>query len=201
MSYNIDEIIRNAGQGSREQLVDAAAEVCEICILIKLEEFRFGDRDRGMVAQLFDLQLGIQKLLEEYQDALLTEIRDRLERQLRNCVGQAGTALKTFFNRASRSVDQLSGVGSMPVPLRADIGVLTVIPEELRAVQNAFQIDRNLHLTTQSGTIYWSFKRNIVSYPREISVALGCIGEAGNYDAAAATMRMIGALSRGQCCL
>jgi nucleoside phosphorylase len=187
MPYDIDGIIRSAAQGTRDQLVDASGDVCEICISLKIEELQFSVRDRGMIAQLFDLQLGIRWLLEAYQDALLTEIRDRHERELRTRVADAGTALKVFFDRRSRSVEQLRGFG----PAHADIGILTVIPEELRAVQSAFQIDRNVHLTTQSGTIYWLFKHNFVDLRHEISIALGCIGEAGNYDAAAATMKMI----------
>lgn len=195
MIYDIDRVIQNAGQGSRESLLDAAREVCEICISLKIKELKFDFRHRGMIAQLFDLQLGIRRLIEEYQDALLGELRIRLERELRVRVADAGTAVKTFFDRSAQLVEKLPGfdLEQLPGPglERAHIGILTVIPVELRAVQTAFQIDRNLHLTTQSGTIYWLFKHNIIHREQEIAIALGCIGEAGNYDAAAATTRMI----------
>jgi len=76
--------------------------------------------------------------------------------------------------------------------MKAEIAVLTVIPEELKWAQKAFSIRPNKdHRKAENGTNYWhgSVRSHIAK--RDYSIVLTCIGYAGNYNSAAATSDVI----------
>ncbi|NET61912.1 MAG: 5'-methylthioadenosine/S-adenosylhomocysteine nucleosidase [Symploca sp. SIO2E6] len=77
---------------------------------------------------------------------------------------------------------------------KADIVVLTVIPQELAAVKAALGIrdlPDNRSRTQDSKTIYLHGKLYSEPTKRSYSLALGCIGSAGNYDSSQATTEAI----------
>jgi nucleoside phosphorylase/SAM-dependent methyltransferase len=71
------------------------------------------------------------------------------------------------------------------------VGVLTVIPSELRMMLKALGIKSRDRQKTSTGTAFYirEFPESRNSKP--IKVVVSCIGHAGNYDSSAATMEMI----------
>ncbi|NNC03211.1 NACHT domain-containing protein [Corallococcus exiguus] len=77
-----------------------------------------------------------------------------------------------------------------PMENPIDIAILTVIPPELEAARRALRLPKSPH-KTESGTNYWIGKTRSRRTSLEMSVVLGCIASAGNYDSAAATMEVL----------
>lgn len=190
MSAETEQAIRVAAQNSVAEVIDVALLLGEICIDLKVREATFDFRSRGMIAEIFGLQLKLRACLEGYELALSTASREAKETDLRDKVVEIATALNIFESKAGAL---RVGLGPVSAAHRsnADIGILTVIPPELLAVRDAFKFDPDAHHVTSSGTIYWHCEKDIFGRRSKTSLALGCIGEAGNYDAAAATARMI----------
>ena len=69
-----------------------------------------------------------------------------------------------------------------------DIGVLTVIPEELEAVRQALHLSRRPKL---QGRVCYSGTTRSELQRRDYSIVLTCVGAAGNPPAAAAAMELI----------
>ncbi len=72
---------------------------------------------------------------------------------------------------------------------KADVGILTVIPAELKAVRAALGI--NAKEKDAEGTTFWRCTLASQALGRPLEIVAGCIGSAGNYSAATATTRMI----------
>lgn len=81
-------------------------------------------------------------------------------------------------------------VGAVRVPAEpVDVVILTVIPPELEAARHALQIDGREK--DPDGTVYFRGSVRSSLADRDYTVALGCIGGAGNPGAATATARAI----------
>lgn len=73
---------------------------------------------------------------------------------------------------------------------RADVGIVTVIPAELRAALAALKMNPEAR-TMRSGTNYWRGLVYCSRAKRECDVVVVCIGNAGNYDCATVTSELI----------
>src|SRR5258708_31000267 len=91
------------------------------------------------------------------------------------------------------SVGELERRSDFMGRLHPDLVVLTVIPEELKWACKALGIrdTRKTRAKTNSGTVYLIGAVRARRTRRDYSVALGCIGSAGNYNSAAATSEAI----------
>lgn len=74
---------------------------------------------------------------------------------------------------------------------KADVGILTVIPAELKAVRAALRISTDAKEKDAEGTTFWRCTLASNALGRRIAIVAGCVGDAGNYSAATATTRMI----------
>jgi len=77
---------------------------------------------------------------------------------------------------------------------KVDVVILTVIPEELVAAKKSLSINDtiiNKHRTKHSQTIYLHGTVFSEQAQRIYNVAVGCIGKAGNYDAASSATEII----------
>lgn len=72
-----------------------------------------------------------------------------------------------------------------------DVAVLTVIPPELRALQDALGVEPTQRERSEGGTVFQRASVPSELLARPLSVVLGCIGEAGNDSAAAAVAEAI----------
>lgn len=75
--------------------------------------------------------------------------------------------------------------------MKADIGVITIIPEELHWVREALGLRVESRLKVRSGRIYYFGNISALFAPRPYRVALTCIGEAGTPDCSATTAALI----------
>ena len=79
----------------------------------------------------------------------------------------------------------------MPKRLKTDIGIVTVIPEELDWVRQALGIPIDGRIKVRSGLVYYFGDVPTPFAPRPYRVALVCVGEAGTAECASTTTALI----------
>jgi nucleoside phosphorylase len=89
-------------------------------------------------------------------------------------------------------MDGVARAGAVRTPAEAvDVVVLTVIPAELDAARRVLQIDDLDREKDTDGTVYFRGAVRSALTDRDYTIALGCIGSAGNPGAAAAATSAI----------
>lgn len=79
-----------------------------------------------------------------------------------------------------------------PTPARhADIAILTVIPPELNAARAALRVEPSARRKDEDGTVYYQGVIHSDLTDREYTFVLGCLGAAGNPNAAAGTAEVV----------
>lgn len=74
---------------------------------------------------------------------------------------------------------------------RVDVGILTVIPAELRAARAALSGALTKRESDADGTVYWHGTIRSELQQRDVRIVLTCIGEAGNSASAAAASALL----------